>query len=79
MELLELLQDCCYGTKLAIKRKRGPLQSDGKDLPPAEMVKSLETWCLVTVAPSNHKAVSMTDALWEIQHILFSLRPAQCG
>lgn len=50
MELLEVQQDCCYGkkktekkrgtAKLRINRKTGPLQSDGKLLPSAEVVKA---------------------------------------
>lgn len=32
------------------------------------LFKSSETWCLVTAAPPNHKAVSITDALWETAH-----------
>lgn len=43
------------------------------------LFKSLETQCLDTAAPSNHKAVSISDALWETQHILFSLKPVQGG
>lgn len=79
MELLELLQDCCYGTKLAIKRKSKTINKAEKRTTAIRWERSstcrgcssLWKQCLVTAAPSNHKAVSITDALWETADSLF--------